>query len=314
MESFPNIELRQLRYFLAAAELGSFRKAGVSLNIRESSISRRIRDLEDELGASLFHRHSGGVRLTEAGMRFQARAREILHQVGDGVREVGAVGCVDLGRVRIGIFSSLASGFLTDLLCSFAVQHVGVQVDIADGLTADHVAAVRRLELDVAFVAGTREWSGCEVAHLWSERVFVALPKDHALARLPEIEWGQIAAEPLIVSDTGAGRAVQSYLIRRLSELGYQPEITSQGVARDNLLSLVAIGRGLTVMSEAATAAQFPGVTYRPIAGETLPFSAVWSPDNDNPAFRRLLSMAKQMSRERGGPGAVGNPPDQRPG
>lgn len=259
MENFPNIELRHLRYFLAAAEYGSFRKAGASLNIRESSISRRIRDLEDELGASLFHRHSGGVRLTEAGLRFRTRAREIVRQVGDGVRDVGAVGSVVLGHVRIGIFSSLASGFLTDLLRSFAEQHVGVQVDVVDGLSADHVAAVRQLQLDVAFVAGTRDWSSCEGVHLWSERVFVALPDSDELAQLPEVEWGQIAAEPLIVSDTGAGRAVQSYLIRRVSELGYEPAITSLGVARDNLLSLVAIGRGVDANERGCHGSPVPG-------------------------------------------------------
>lgn len=61
------LELRQIRYFLAAAEHGSFLKAASALEIQESAISRRIRDLEDELGASLFQRHNGGVCLTLAG-------------------------------------------------------------------------------------------------------------------------------------------------------------------------------------------------------------------------------------------------------
>ncbi|MCP5231146.1 MAG: LysR family transcriptional regulator, partial [Zoogloeaceae bacterium] len=64
------IKLQHLRYFVAAAEHGSFRKAGRALDIEESAISRRIRDMEDELGASLFQRHAGGVRLTLAGQRF----------------------------------------------------------------------------------------------------------------------------------------------------------------------------------------------------------------------------------------------------
>jgi DNA-binding transcriptional LysR family regulator len=63
------IELSQIRYFLAAVEHGSFRKAASGLGIQESTISRRIRDLEDQLGASLFIRHNGGVRLTVAGQR-----------------------------------------------------------------------------------------------------------------------------------------------------------------------------------------------------------------------------------------------------
>jgi len=57
------------------------------------------------------------------------------------------------------------------------------------------------------------------------------------------------------------------------------------------------LGQGLTLVHEAAGAAQFPGVVYRPIHGEVLPFCAIWSPHNDNPALRRLLSLAKTMSK-----------------
>lgn len=70
-----SIELRHLRYFIVAAEHGSFRKAGAARGVQESAISRCVRDLEDELGASLFNRYNGGVRLTFAGERFLRRAR-----------------------------------------------------------------------------------------------------------------------------------------------------------------------------------------------------------------------------------------------
>jgi len=84
--------------------------------------------------------------------------------------------------------------------------------------------------------------------------------------------------------------------VRELAELGLHPQIRVQSIGRDNLLPLVAIGRELTLVSEAMTVARFPGLTYRPILGELLSFSAVWSTKNDNPAFRRMLSLAKAMS------------------
>jgi hypothetical protein len=62
-------------------------------------------------------------------------------------------------------------------------------------------------------------------------------------------------------------------------------------------MNLVAMGQGLTLTSEATTAAHFPGVVYRPLGEEILPFCAIWSPQNDNPALRRLLSLARTMSR-----------------
>lgn len=292
-------ELRHLRYFVAAAEHGSFRKASGALGIQESAISRRVRDLEDQLGASLFHRLTTGVTLTIAGQRFLQRARIALQSVGDGARDIAAIGRVEEGRIRVGIFSSLASGFLHDLLNSYDQAHSGVLVELIDGNPEEHVASVRQLRIDVAFITGTSSWNGCDTAHLWSERVFLALPNGHALAGLDDIGWGDIADQRFIVSNAAPGPEIHDYLVQRLADLGRHPDIQPQCVGRDNLMTLVAIGRGLTVTSEATTAAQFPGVVYRPIRDEILPFSAVWSPQNDNPACRRLLSMARDMARPR---------------
>ncbi|MBX5141264.1 LysR family transcriptional regulator [Rhizobium lentis] len=293
------IELRHLCYFVTAAEHGSFRKAAAVLETQESTISRRVRDLEDRIGASLFHRHSGGVFLTLAGERYLRHARRILRQVRESVTEAVIVGRSEEGRVRMGIFSSLASGFLPDLMRAYDRRHANVQIELVDGNPAEHVAAIRQLQLDVAFLTGKRDWPGCDATPLWSERVFVVLPQSHDLAAKEELHWPELAHEMFIVSEVAPGQEIHDYLVQRLADLGHHPEIQPQYVGRDNLLPLVALGRGLTLTSQATTAAQFPGVCYRPIAGESLPFSAVWSPKNDNPAFRRLLSIAKAMSKGR---------------
>ncbi|WP_293335527.1 LysR family transcriptional regulator [Parvibaculum sp.] len=289
------IKLQHLRYFVAAAEHGSFRKAGRALDIEESAISRRIRDMEDELGASLFQRHAGGVRLTLAGQRFLKPARTALRHIDAGASEVAAVGRSEEGHVRVGVFSSLASGFLFDLLRRFGKLHPNVRVDPIEGNPAEHVAAVRTLNLDVAFITGTKTWDGCETEHLWYERVFVVLPDDHPLANKVELGWPDLVSERFIVSDVAPGQEIHDYLVAHLADLGSHPEIHPQQVGRDNILSLVAVGRGLTLTSEATTVAQFPGIAYRQLAGEVLPFSMVWSARNDNPACRRLLSLARTL-------------------
>lgn len=290
------IELRHLRYFIAAAEHGSFRKAGVSIGVQESAISRRVRDLEDQLGASLFNRYSGGVHLTFAGERFLRRARQIIRNIGDGTKDVASIGRSENGRVRIGIFSSIASGFLAELLRRYEDHHPDVDIEMIEGNPAEHVAAIRQLSLDVAFVTGTREWSDCDTAYLWSERVFAVLPDNHILVEREELQWHDLIEQAFIVSDTAPGQEIYDYLVQRLADLGRHPTIRVQYVGRDNLLPLVTLGRGLTVTSEAMTAARFPGLCYRPIAGEILFFNAVWSPKNDNPAFRRFLSLARSIA------------------
>lgn len=298
MAKFTNrIELHHLRYFVAAAEHGSFRKAGASLGIQQSALSRRIRDLEDRIGTSLFHRHSTGVRLTFAGQRFLPRARKTLRYLSQGTADIAAMGRAEAGCLRIGILSSLASGFLANLLRNFSGSRA-ICIELVDGDPAEHVAAVRHFQLDVAFITGTRHWLDCDTLHLWSERMFVALPETHPLTEKEALDWADLSDETFIVSETASGQEIHDYLVRQLTGPSRHPEIQVQYVGQDNLFPLVALGRGLTVTSEATTAAHFPGTCYRPITNEVLPFSAVWSPRNDNPAFRRLLSMAKQQAHK----------------
>ena len=178
----------------------------------------------------------------------------------------------------------------------YASEHTGVRIDFVDGNPTDHVSSVRQLGLDVAFVTGTRNWPDCDTERLWIERVFAVLPEKHALADKEEVHWIDLESENFIVSDAAPGPEVHDYLVQRLAGLSHHPKVETQHVSRDNLLSLVAVGRGLTLTSEATTVAKFPGVVYRPVANETLPFSAVWSPNNDNPALRCLLSMARTLS------------------
>lgn len=291
------IKVRHLRYVIAAAEHGSFRQAAERMGVHQSAVSRRIKDLEDEIGVALFIRDHGGVTLTQAGRKFLARSRKALSEIDYAAIDAEAFGRGEVGIVRIGIFSSLASGFLTELLRTYAIQNPQITLDLVEGSPTEHVTAIQRYELDVAFLTGDPLGNGCDSAQLWTERVFLALPSDHALTRNDEIRWKDLRRQHFIVSEADPGPEIHDFLVKHLSGLGHRPDIDRHEVGRDNLMHLVAIGQGLTLTSEATTATAFPGIAYRPVDEETLPFQAVWSPRNDNPAFRRFLSLAKSMAR-----------------
>jgi len=291
------VQILHIRYVIAAADHGSFRRAAAFLGVQESAISRRVRDLEDRLGAALFTRSAGGVQLTQAGRQFVQRGRKALSQIGIARAEVSAIGRGENGEIRIGIFSSLASGFLSDLFLAFGQRHKAVRLIFVDGNPAEHVAAVRQLQLDVAFLTGLTSWPDCQSQQLWSERIFAVLPERHPRAGDTEVSFGDLAGETFIVSESAPGEEIHDYLVQRLADLGRHPDIQQQAVGRDTLMQLVALGCGLTVTSEATTGAQFPGVVFRPIVGEILPFRAVWSSRNDNPAFWRLMELARSMAR-----------------
>lgn len=250
------------------------------------------------------------MHLTQAGQRFLVRARKAIAQVGHAAMDVGSFGRGEAGTVRIGIFSSLASGFLADLLRAYATVNPTIRPELIEGGPSGHIVAIQGHHLDVAFLTGEPVADGCDLAHLWNERVFVALPGDDVLSRKREISWRDLRDRHFIVSETDPGPEIHDYLVKHLAELGHHPNVERYRVGRDNLMNLVAMGQGLTLTSEATIAARFPGVVYRPLSEEILPFCAIWSPHNDNPALRRLLSLARTMSRRSNAvkvPGLIAN-------
>jgi transposase-like protein len=106
----PALKLVSVMQALLVGEYLSFRRAASALGVRQSAVSRRVRELEDELGVSIFERHHAGVRVTNAGIRFLQEAREALLQLDHAVKAAAAAGSGTVGRLSIGILSSMATG------------------------------------------------------------------------------------------------------------------------------------------------------------------------------------------------------------
>lgn len=290
------MELRHLRYVLIAAETGSIRAAARVLGVEQSAVSRRIRDLEDEIGAALFIRTHCGVVPTAAGERFLVKARCAITNIEHARADIGMAGRAEAGTVRVGLVSSFAIGFLAELFRTYEAKHRGVRLSLVEGDPIDHAHAVRRHQLDVAFLTGTPMIVDCEVLPLWHETVFVVMSQSDPLISKKEIAWSDLRDRHFVVSEAQPGGEISDYLVKHLAELGHRPNISRQAVHRDLLIQSIASSGLLTLTSEATTGIQFPGVVYRPLEGEMIPFCAVWSSTNDNPAFRSMLSLARVLS------------------
>lgn len=222
------------------------------------------------------------------------------------------------GRLCVGVVSSIAGGTACQLLHMFLSEHVDVDLQIVEGSPRDHVAAVRALRMDLTFVVGMPPAPGCDVELLWSEPIFVALPANHLLASLKVVRWQQIADERFIVSKIDLGPEIHDFVVRDLSALGRHPVVESRPVRREGLMAMVGLGRGISLVGAAEAAVTYPGVVFRVLADEELPFSAVWSAQNDNPVLRRFLSLARNQLRGRvrrktGGPSDDGTLTNDEP-
>ncbi|MDX0484486.1 LysR family transcriptional regulator [Sinorhizobium medicae] len=291
-------ELATLNYLLAAAETGSFRRAAAMFNVQQSSVSRAIRQLEDHLGVSLFERDYSGVRLTQAGQRFLHDAQPAIEQLEFAKRTAEAAGRAELGAVRIGLLTPLTGGFLRQLIQYHVENHPEVSIDVRDGGRREHLAAIRAHRLDIAFLSGSGPIPNCETTELWRERIHVALPKNHPLAFKSRLDWPQLKHERFIVSRAEPGPEVHDYIVRRAADYSTYPQIDQKAALQDTVMNLVSLGQGITLVSAAWTALKRPGLVLRPLTDreDIVPFSAVWSSKNDNPALRRFLSIAHVLA------------------
>ncbi|QQS13957.1 MAG: LysR family transcriptional regulator [Rhodospirillales bacterium] len=290
--------LRQLHYLTVAAQVGSFRRAAEMCDVDQSSISRALKQLEDHLGVTLFERTRCGVRLTPAGERFLAEVAPALEQLESARRSARATRRAETGLVRIGILTSLAGGFLRQLVQAYTERHPRVRIDLRDGGRREHLAAVRAQRLDVAIITGSDPVPGCETRELWRERVHVALWAGHPLAGRPKLDWPDIKAEHFIVSRGEPGPEVHDYIVRRSADYSTYPDVEDKAALQDTLMNLVSLGQGITLVSAAWNAVKVPGLVLRPLTAraDIVPFSVVWLGANDNPAFLSFLQTAQLLA------------------
>jgi DNA-binding transcriptional LysR family regulator len=299
------IPLVSLIQALSVAEHLNFRHAATALGVSQSSVSTRIKQLEQDLGILLFERRHRGVRLTEAGQHFLEHVATGIEHLDHAVKTAGAISRGEQGRLRIGLYSSIAAGFLAELLGQFRELHPAVDLQITEGRARDTIREVREGRLDVAFIVSVPPAGDCHSKPLWTELLIIALPERHPLAGAEHVMWSELAGENFLTRTGGGGPQMHDHIVLRLAGNWSQPHIQRFDVARDTLMSMVAQAYGITLTSESAAQASFPGVVFRPILDEPEPitFSALWSPHNRSQALLHLLALAQRKSESAKSPG-----------
>ncbi|WP_324695227.1 LysR family transcriptional regulator [Novosphingobium sp. RL4] len=293
------LPLISLRYALAVAECLNFRHAANRLGTSQSSVSARIKALEEHLGIMLFERRHRGVRLTEAGRSFIVEVTAGIEHLDHAIKTAGAFSTGLVGRLHIGLHSLIAGGFLADLRRRYREEYPDVDLVIAEGRSADTIRQIREGSLDIAFVVGAVDAPDCHSREIWSEALVVAMPAGHRLAMGDHVLWQDLTSDVFVVRQGGAGPQARDHIVRRIAEQRKSPNIQRLDIGRDSLMHVIADGDGITLTTDSARHVQFPGVVFRPIADEPerAQFSAVWSPHNRSQALKNLLDLAAEMSR-----------------
>lgn len=289
------LKLNQLRYVLSAAEQGSFRRAAAALNIQQSTVSRRIRELEDRLGAQIFERHAAGVHLTRAGGQFLARARQAVEHLAEAADAVESVGRAERAVLRIGVIQPLGQGVLAALLARFLAQRPPYAFTLHEASPEVHLAALATRRLDLAFLPEGAEPRGLTARPAWPEGLVVALRRDHPLAGRGALTWPDLAEMPVLVAQDPFGREILG-LRAGQAPLSDGVNAPAHAASLETLLRLAALGQGLVVLGASQAGALPSDLACRPLKGAEIGFAAVWSPRNEKLALRRALRLVHELS------------------
>ncbi|MBA4327791.1 MAG: LysR family transcriptional regulator [Polaromonas sp.] len=261
------MDLKQLEYFVRVAELGSFTRASIALDIAQPALSRQVRLLEVELRQSLLTRTGRGAIPTEAGKLLLKHGRGILHQVDVAREELGAVRGGLAGRVSIGLPPSLSKLITVPLTQAFRQQLPHAQLTLTEGFSILMQEGLRVGNLDLAVLYNSERSPELETITLRTEELVLISPRTSARAgaaarsgsgKRQPIALAEVARLPLILPSRP--NAFRILIEGELIAIGCKPQLALEVDGLNAILSLVREGMGHAVLpSYTLSNAEDPG-------------------------------------------------------
>lgn len=292
------MEIRDLTYLVASATAGNFTRAAKSLGLTASTVSRRIGELEDELGLALFERGHAGVRLTAGGAAVARHGRRAIAEI-DAIRCAGwRNGCGGAGAVRLGVRMPPIGEPLRSLLTDWRETHPNVVLTIAEMNERDIAAALEERRLDVALMPKHTLWPRAVTAPIYREPILAALPQGHRLATHESLDWSSLRDETFLVQGWDESQSAREFYA---SFVGSGAKFQAHAASKQSVFALVAAGFGVTLATNSQCEAVFPGVVYKAIAEPDawVQVELAWLPDTEDAAVGRFVAFMRDEARSR---------------
>jgi DNA-binding transcriptional LysR family regulator len=246
-----DLDLRKLRYFVAVADRLHFGRAAEELHIAQPALSRQIRALEQDLGASLFTRNRHGVVLTDAGRQLLADSGPLLASA-DAVRRRVTVAAHGSRRLAVGFRTGIP---VIPAAQAFEARHPDVVVDVQRIEWDDQAPMLLDGRIDVGYVRLPIDETGLRVIPLYTEPLMVVLPAGHRLAGKEEVTEADLAGEPLVWHADPSTHPRRPHPDSGLRVRGVEEK-----------LEHVAAGRGISFVARSETLFYSrPDISYVPI-------------------------------------------------
>jgi LysR family hca operon transcriptional activator len=290
------VELRHLRYFVAIAETGSLTVAAEKkLYTSQPSLSRQIKDLEDQVGTPLLSRSSRGVVLTDAGKAFLDHARLALNQVDAAVEAARRAAQPAKQRFSMGFLTGQEMTWLPEAMRVLRADLPNIDVTVSSDYSPDLGEAVARGRLDVAFMRAEPDFD-LAYRRVSKERLVALMPSDHPLTARTFVRAKDLIGQPFIAMANKA-RVLRSVIDQYLEHEGVA--ITPAQLV-DNpamVMSLVASTRGIALIPSYVEPLMPWSVVSRPLADNapTIDLVVGYSESNQSPILQLFLSHLDEL-------------------
>ena len=292
------MELLQLRYAVTTADSKSFARAAAALLVKQSTLSRRVKELEERIGVKLFERSTRGAEVTENGKAFIEQARRIVTDADNLLTTARNVSYGVEGRIAVGYCSSLISGSLKLALMDYLTRFLDVQFDGIEKGPEQLVNGLQSRTIDVAIAPAGLVEPGFKSKPIWSEKLFAVLLEDSSLLAKETIYWQDLRREVFVVPSSGLGPILRNLIAARLTEQGFRPAVIYQDTSHESVLSMIVAKRYISVATEALQGIPWPHLHFREIHDSVGParleFAMYWREGNENPALQHFFKLIEE--------------------
>jgi DNA-binding transcriptional LysR family regulator len=276
-----DVNLRQMRSFIAVAKLGSFTRAAEFLHVSQPTLTVQIKRLEEALQLRLFDRNPRSVNLTRMGRDLVPAFERTLQDLDSVLLDLKNVSSARLGVVRIAALPSFAASILPDEIRAFRKQNPGASFTVKDVIANALLGLVRSEDVDLGLTGGTVNFPDIEVLFRTSDDMHVVFPQGHPIGRFTRITAERLAQFPLVMMD--ARTSVRAVTDLAFSKAELMPAPVSECTYMMTAIGMVKAGIGITVLpASAREIASEPSLRTRRIS---------------DPNFSRPVALIKKRGR-----------------
>lgn len=295
-----NIELRQLRYFVAVAEERHFGRAALRLHMTQPPLSQTIQALEASLGAALFARTKRSVALTPAGQALLPEAQRLLQQAAALPDLVRRAASGESGLLALSFVSTADYSILPPLLRSFREAYPQVQIDLQEATSDLQLALLMEGRIDAGLLIPPLPDKArlvLDYQPVLSEPLMLAAPSGlKALRGKGRIALSSLADMPLIIFPRRISPGLHDTILGCFRAAGVAPHIGQEAIQMQTIVGLVSAGMGIALVPQSVSNLQRPGVDYHELQDQTplVETGLAWRRDNASPVLQAFLELLRK--------------------